>query len=98
MRRSGGTTSKPFAAWVTGSSPDAGSVPLLSAAQLRRARARPGGLTLTRTLYGEPERVAAAPLAEGHGSVALAGISLESAESTLRQITAALVVGGIVFV
>ncbi len=81
---------------VTRASPDAGSVTLLSAAQLRRARH--GGLTLTRTLYGEPERVAAAPLAEGHGSVAIAGISLESSEATLRQITAALIVGGTVFV
>jgi histidine kinase/DNA gyrase B/HSP90-like ATPase len=45
---------------VTHASPDAGNVPLLSAAQLQRARH--GGLTLTRNLYGEPIRVSAAPL------------------------------------
>jgi signal transduction histidine kinase len=81
---------------VTQASPDAGNVPLLSAAQLQRARH--GGLTLTRTLYGEPERITAAPVAEGDGSVAIAGISLESSEATLHQITVALVVGGAVFV
>jgi hypothetical protein len=81
---------------VTRASPDAGNVPLLSAAQLQRARH--GGLTLTRTLYGEPARVTAAPLAEGHGSVAIAAISLESSEATLRQIIVALIVGGTVFV
>lgn len=81
---------------VTRASPDAGNIPLLSAAQLRQARH--GGLTLTRTLYGEPERVTAAPVAEGEGSVAIAGISLESSEATLRQVTVALIVGGAVFV
>jgi two-component system OmpR family sensor kinase len=81
---------------VIRASPDAGNVPLLSAAQ--RQRARHGGLTLTRTLYGEPTRVTAAPLAEGHGALAIAGISLESSEATLHQITVALIVGGAVFV
>jgi signal transduction histidine kinase len=81
---------------VTSASPDAGNVPLLSAAQLQRARH--GGLTLTRTLYGEPERITAAPLPEGHGAVAIAGISLEPSEATLHQIIVALLVGGAVFV
>jgi two-component system, OmpR family, sensor kinase len=81
---------------VTHASPDAGNVPLLSAAQLQQARQ--GGLTLTRTLYGEPERITAAPLPEGHGAVAIAGISLESSEATLHQIIVALIVGGAVFV
>ena len=81
---------------VTHASPDAGDVPLLSAAQLQQARN--GGLTLTRTLYGEPERITAAPLPEGNGAVAIAGISLEPSEATLHQIIVALIVGGIVFV
>ena len=75
---------------------DAGNVPLLSAAQLQRARQ--GGLTLTRTLFGEPTRVTAAPLAEGHGAVAIAAVTLESSETTLHQIIVALIVGGAVFV
>lgn len=82
---------------VTRASPDAGNVPLLSPAQLQLAR-RPAGLTLTRTLDEEPERIMAAPLAEGNGSVAIAGISLESNKTTLRQVTGALVIGGAVFV
>jgi signal transduction histidine kinase len=82
---------------VTGASPDAGNVPLLSPAELRQAR-RQNGLTLTRTLDEEPERLMATPLAEGHGSVAIAGISLESSNATLRQITGALVIGGAVFI
>lgn len=81
---------------VVRASPDAGNVPLLSAAELRRARQ--GGLTLTRTVYGEQVRISAAPLPEGHGAVAIAGISLEQSEATLRQITVALLVGGAAFV
>jgi two-component system OmpR family sensor kinase len=80
---------------VTQASPDAGNVPLLSPAELRRARH--GGLTLTRTLYDEPERLMAGRLAEGHGSVAIAGISLASRNATLRQVSGALLIGGAVF-
>ena len=40
----------------------------------------------------------AAPVAEGHGSVAIAGISLGPSNATLRQVIAALAVGGAVFV
>jgi signal transduction histidine kinase len=75
---------------VVQASPDAGNVPLLSAAQLRRARR--GGLTLTRILDDEPERIMATRLAEGHGSLAIGGISLAPSDATLRQ------VGGAVFV
>ncbi len=81
---------------VTQASPDAGNIPLLTAAQLRQARH--GGLTLTRILDDEPERIMAAPVAEGHGSVAIAGISLESNNATLRQVIGALAIGGAVFV
>ena len=81
---------------VIRASPDAGNVPLLSAAQLEQARN--GGLTLTQSRYGEPARIKATPLAEGHGSVAIAGISLEPSEATLRQIIGALIIGGAVLV
>jgi two-component system OmpR family sensor kinase len=81
---------------VTQASPDAGNIPLLTAAQLRQARH--GGLTLTRILDDEPERITAAPVAEGHGSVAIAGISLASNNATLRQVIGALAIGGAVFV
>ena len=81
---------------VTHASPDAGNIPLLTAAQLRQARH--GGLTLTRILDDEPERIMATPVAEGHGSVAIAGISLESNNATLRQVIGALAIGGAVFV
>lgn len=81
---------------VTRASPDAGNVPLLTAAQLQQARH--GGLTLTRILDDEPERIKAAPVAEGHGSVAIAGISLESNNATLQQVSSALAIGGAVFV
>jgi signal transduction histidine kinase len=81
---------------VIHASPDAGPVPLLSPAQLQQARQ--GGMTLTRNLFGEPTRVTAAPVAEGHGAVAIAAVSLESSEATLRQIIVALIIGGTVFV
>ena len=81
---------------VTQASPDAGSTPLLPSALLRAARH--GQLTLTRTVDEEPERLMAKPLAEGHGSVAIAGISLGPSNTTLGQVAAALAVGGAVFV
>jgi signal transduction histidine kinase len=51
---------------------------------------------LTRTLEGEPERVRAGPL--GDGWVAIAGVSLESNNSTLREVTGGLIIGGAAFV
>ena len=82
---------------VTQASPDAGNTPLLSPAQLQRARH--GRLTLTRTLDEEPERLMAVPLGgERPGSVAIAGISLAQNNTTLGQVTAGLVLGGAVFV
>ena len=80
---------------VTQASPDAGSTPLLPPALLRAASH--GRLTLTRTVDEEPERLMAKPLPEGHGSVAIAGISLGPSNTTLGQVTAALAVGGAVF-
>jgi two-component system, OmpR family, sensor kinase len=72
----------------------AGTRPLLTAAELNRARH--GKVLLTRTLGGEPERVLAGPF--GDGQVAIAGVSLDSNEATLRQVTDGLLIGGAVFV
>src|SRR5215469_1351064 len=75
-------------------SSNAGPAALLTAAELNQARHRK--VLLTRTLEGEPERVLATPL--GEGNVAIAGVSLESNDTTLRQVTAGLLIGGAVFV
>jgi two-component system, OmpR family, sensor kinase len=74
----------------------AGTRPLLTAAELNRARH--GKVLLTRTLGGEPERVLAGPFGEGGRLVAIAGVSLDSNEGTLRQVTDGLLIGGAVFV
>jgi two-component system, OmpR family, sensor kinase len=79
---------------VRHSSPKTG--PLLSAAELNQARH--GEIALTRTFAGEPERVLAEPFGEGHRSVAVAGVSLESNNNTLREVAAGLLIGGAVFV
>jgi signal transduction histidine kinase len=81
---------------VNGVSPSAGKAPLLSAADLRTARHRQ--ILLTRTIGGEPERILAGPYAGGDGWVAIAGVSLESANATLRQVTDGLLIGCAVFV
>ena len=75
---------------------NAGTRPLLTEAELNQARR--GGVALTRTLEGEPERVLAAPFGGEHGRVAIAAVSLESNNATLRQVTDGLLIGGTVFV
>jgi hypothetical protein len=75
---------------------NAGIRPLLTAAGLKQARH--GKVALTRALEGEPERVLAAPLGGEHRSVAIAAVSLESNDSTLRQVAVGLIIGGAVFV
>lgn len=77
-------------------SANAGTRPLLSAADLRRARN--GELLVTRVIAGEPERVLAGPFGEAQGSVAIAAVSLESANGTLREITVGILIGGAIFV
>ena len=47
---------------------------------------------------GERERVLAAPLAGHPGWVAIAGVSLETMDATLRRVTAELLVAGVVLV
>jgi two-component system OmpR family sensor kinase len=81
---------------VARGSPHAGKTPLLSAAELRQARS--GKIILTRTFEREPERLLAAPFGEQHGWVAIAGVSLEQSNTTLRQVTDGLLIGGAVFV
>ena len=81
---------------VKAASADAGRRPLLSAAELRRARH--GGLTLTRALDESSERLLAAPFPDHPGWVTVAGVSLASSRSTLRQVTDGLLIGGAAFV
>jgi len=75
---------------------EAGRVPLVTPGQL--AAARSGPVAVTRTLDEEPVRIVAAPLKARPGWVAVAGVSLESVNETVRAETTALVAGGAAFV
>jgi two-component system OmpR family sensor kinase len=78
------------------SSPDTGTVPLLSPAEL--AQARRAQIWVTRTIDGEATRLTAAPLS-GHPSlVAVAAVALEAYNATQSQVTRGLAVGGAAFV
>ena len=81
---------------VRGASPDAGTVPLVTADQL--AQARHGRISVTNTADEEGVRIAAAPLADHPGWVAIAGESLETYNSTQGQVARELAIGGGVFV
>jgi signal transduction histidine kinase len=84
---------------VRGASPDAGTVPLVTADQL--AQARHGRISVTAAADEEGMRIAAAPLAgpDSHpGWVAVAGESLETYDSTQGQVARELAVGGAAFV
>lgn len=81
---------------VRGASPDAGGSPLLNAAEL--ARARQGEIALTRTVDEDRERLMAAPLSARRGWVAVAGVSLDSVSSTVRDASYGLLIGGAAFV
>lgn len=82
---------------VVRSSPDAGKAPMLTASQLRLARA--GLFTGTVTIDGEQVNVVAEPTGRT-GSVAVAGSSTEDqlVARTVSTSTTALVIGGVVFV
>ena len=73
-----------------------GTVPLVSADQLRQARQ--GRISVTTTADEEGIRIAAAPLAGYPGWIAIAGESLETYDSTQSQVARELAVGGVAFV
>lgn len=77
---------------VRAASGEAGRSPLLTPAQLEAARA--GGVTVTRTIDGESERVAGAPFRSRPGWVAVAATSLEGANSTVTALIVRLAIGG----
>ena len=73
-----------------------GTKPLLTPAELYQARH--GGVALSRPFEGEPERLVAAFVGGERPGVAIAGVSLENNNTTLRQIAVLLLIGGAVFV
>lgn len=81
---------------VRGASEEAGNQPILSKADLSRARA--GRVFVTQVRAGEHERVVAEPFASRSGWVALAGISLETFDRTMNRVIIDLAIGGSVFV
>ena len=81
---------------VRGASPDTGTVPLLTAAEL--AQARHGQIWLNQAVDDENTRITAAPLAGRTGWTAVAGVSLESFESTMSQAERELAAAGAIFV
>src|ERR1019366_4404737 len=68
---------------VRGASPDAGTTPLLTAAEL--SQIRQAQAWATRTIDEEDTRITAAPLAGHPGLVAVAAVSLETYDATQRQ-------------
>ena len=81
---------------VRGASADAGTAPMLTAAELSQARLRL--FTVTKTDENERERVMAEPLPNHPGWVAVAGVSLEALDRTLRDVSRELLIAGVVFV
>jgi len=81
---------------IRGASPDTGTVPLVTADQLRQAR--DGRIWVTTAADEEGMRIAAAPLSGHPGWVAVAGESLETYQSTQDQVARELAVGGVGFV
>jgi len=80
---------------VRGASADAGTTPILPAAELGQARRHQ--VTLTTADEGERERISAEPLAARPvrpGWVAVAGVSLETFDSTLSDVSRSLVIAG----
>lgn len=81
---------------VRGASADAGRTPMLSAADL--AKARHGRLLVNRSDEGESERLLAGPLEHHPGWVAVAGVSLDVRAGTLSDVTRELLIAGAIFV
>ena len=81
---------------VRGASGDARDTALLSASDRRTAsRTR---LVVTRSVDGQPTRVAAEPYAGRHGWVAVAAVPLDSYDHTVRDLETGLVIGGVLVV
>src|ERR1039457_3887688 len=68
---------------VRGASADAGTVPLVTAGELRQARQ--GRISVSQMVDDENTRITAAPLASHPGWTAVAGVSLEAFDSTMSQ-------------
>ena len=81
---------------VRGASADEGGAPLLTAAQL--ARARQAQLWATTTIDEEQTRVTAAPLPGHPGWAAVAAIPLEAYDATQSEVARGLAIGGAAFV
>jgi len=81
---------------VQGSSRDAGAAPLLHTTELLRAER--GQVFLSKRVEGEHARLAAAPDPGHQGWVEIAGASLESLDSALREVTVELLVAGVIAV
>ncbi len=81
---------------VRGASPDTGTAPLLTAAEL--SQARHVQITLSQPVDDENTRIVAAPLAGRDGWTAVAGVSLESYEATMSQAERESAVAGAIFV
>jgi signal transduction histidine kinase len=81
---------------VRGASADAGTAPMLTAAEARRARH--GRFAVTRTAEDERERLIAGPLAGHRSWVAVAGVSLEAFDGTLGDVSRGLLIAGAIFV
>src|SRR5579871_6135187 len=81
---------------VRASSEEAGSAPLLTAAQVRVARRAP--LAVTSTIDDDSERLAAGPLRGRPGWVAVVGTSLESFDANVTVVVTRLAIGGSILV
>ncbi len=81
---------------VRGASQDTGTVPLLTTAEL--GQARHGQIWLSQAVDDENTRITAAPLAGRTGWTAVAGVSLESYDSTMSQAERELAAAGVIFV
>ena len=81
---------------VRGGSPDAGSTPLISPAQIRQARQRQ--FVVTSHDEDEQERVMAGPLTPHPGWTAVASVDLEAYDRTRSDVTRELLIAGVVFV
>src|ERR1039457_2645313 len=81
---------------VRGASADAGTVPLVTAGELRQARH--GRISVSQLVDDENTRITAAPLASHPGWTAVAGVSLEAFDSTMSQAARELAAGGGCFI